>query len=124
MGPSEFFGAFQSRLSEFLGMFQYGPQTLRQAFTHSKKALDASHMKFAVRAQLELVLGYTVLVLDTNILLSSLSMVTSLVESIHWTVELCFKHPMRHTPAGFLTRVRMASFDGRLVLSCDRTADI
>jgi protein SMG6 len=30
--------------------------------------------------------GYTVLVLDTNILLSSLSMVTSLVESLRWTV--------------------------------------
>jgi hypothetical protein len=40
----------------------------------------------AVRAQLQLVPGYTVLVLDTNILLSSLSMVTSLVESLHWTV--------------------------------------
>ena len=30
--------------------------------------------------------GYTILVLDTNILLSSLSMVTSLVESLRWTV--------------------------------------
>ena len=30
--------------------------------------------------------GYTVLVLDTNILLSSLSMVSSLVESLCWTV--------------------------------------
>jgi hypothetical protein len=40
----------------------------------------------AVRAQLELVPGYTVLILDTNILFSSLSMVTSLVESLHQTV--------------------------------------
>jgi protein SMG6 len=30
--------------------------------------------------------GYSVLVLDTNILLSSLSMVTSLVDSLRWTV--------------------------------------
>jgi protein SMG6 len=35
---------------------------------------------------LQLVSGYTILVLDTNILLSSLSMVTSLVESLRWTV--------------------------------------
>jgi protein SMG6 len=40
----------------------------------------------AARAQLQLVPGYTVLVLDTNILLSSLPMVASLVESLHWTV--------------------------------------
>jgi protein SMG6 len=38
-----------------------------------------------VRAHLELVPGYTILVLDTNIL-SSLLMVTSLVEGLHWTV--------------------------------------
>lgn len=38
------------------------------------------------RAQLQLVPGYTVLVLDTNILLSSLAMVASLVESLRWTV--------------------------------------
>jgi len=40
----------------------------------------------AARAQLQLVPGYTILVLDTNILLSSLSMVKSLVQSLHWTV--------------------------------------
>jgi predicted ribonuclease YlaK len=40
----------------------------------------------AARAQLQLVPGYTTLVLDTNILLSSLSMVASLVESLRWTV--------------------------------------
>ena len=38
------------------------------------------------RVQLQLVPGYTILVLDTNILLSSLPMVTSLVESLRWTV--------------------------------------
>ena len=40
-----------------------------------------------VLTQLQLVPGYTVLVLDTNILLSSL-MVTSLVESLHWIVVI------------------------------------
>jgi protein SMG6 len=40
----------------------------------------------AARAGLQLVPGYTVLVLDTNILLSSLAMVTNLVESFSWTV--------------------------------------
>ena len=39
-----------------------------------------------VRPQLQFVSGYTVLILDTNILLSSLSMVSSLVESLRWTV--------------------------------------
>jgi protein SMG6 len=38
------------------------------------------------RAGLKLVPGYTILVLDTNILLSSLAMVTNLVESLCWTV--------------------------------------
>lgn len=38
------------------------------------------------RPALNLVPGYTVLVVDTNILLSSLSMITSLVESMKWTV--------------------------------------
>ena len=42
----------------------------------------------AVPPQLQLVPGYTVLVLDTNILLSSLAMVTSLVESLRWTVVI------------------------------------
>jgi len=32
--------------------------------------------------------GYTILVLDTNILLSSLNMVTSLVESLRWTIVI------------------------------------
>jgi protein SMG6 len=42
----------------------------------------------AVPTKLQLVPGYTVLVLDTNILLSSLSTVTSLIESLHWTVVI------------------------------------
>jgi hypothetical protein len=37
--------------------------------------------------------GYSILVLDTNILLSFLSMVTALIESPHWTV-VC--HERRH----------------------------
>ena len=32
--------------------------------------------------------GYTILVLDTNILLSSLPMVISLVESLYWTIVI------------------------------------
>ncbi|KXN82534.1 Telomerase-binding protein EST1A [Leucoagaricus sp. SymC.cos] len=38
--------------------------------------------------ELNIVAGYSVLVLDTNILLSSLSMVTSLVESLRWTIVI------------------------------------
>ncbi|KAI5124523.1 hypothetical protein M0805_003047 [Coniferiporia weirii] len=40
----------------------------------------------ARRPSLRVVPGYTVLVVDTNILLSSLSMFSSLVESLRWTV--------------------------------------
>ncbi|KAF9483772.1 hypothetical protein BDN70DRAFT_904058 [Pholiota conissans] len=40
----------------------------------------------ASRPALHIVPGYTVLVVDTNILLSSLSMVSSLIESLRWTV--------------------------------------
>jgi hypothetical protein len=40
----------------------------------------------ALRLQLQLVSGYTVLVLNTNIVLSSLTMVSSLVKSRRWTV--------------------------------------
>jgi protein SMG6 len=35
---------------------------------------------------LKLAAGYTILVMDTNILLSSLSLVQSLVDTLHWTV--------------------------------------
>ncbi|EAU88181.2 hypothetical protein CC1G_03853 [Coprinopsis cinerea okayama7 len=40
------------------------------------------------RPQLNIVPGYSVLVVDTNILLSSLSMVSSLIESMKWTVVI------------------------------------
>jgi protein SMG6 len=44
-----------------------------------KKTIDS-------RAPLSITPGYTVLVVDTNILLSSLSMVSSLIESLRWTI--------------------------------------
>ncbi|KAH6918955.1 hypothetical protein BKA70DRAFT_1458601 [Coprinopsis sp. MPI-PUGE-AT-0042] len=47
----------------------------------SKKAVDN-------RPQLNIVPGYSILVVDTNILLSSLSMVSSLIESMAWTVVI------------------------------------
>ena len=37
------------------------------------------------RPQLQLMQGYTILILDTNIILSSLPMVTSLIECLRWT---------------------------------------
>ncbi|THH16506.1 hypothetical protein EW146_g4142 [Bondarzewia mesenterica] len=40
----------------------------------------------APRRSLKLVPGYTILVVDTNILLSSLPMLASLIKSMHWTV--------------------------------------
>jgi len=44
----------------------------------SKKAIDS-------RLPLSIIPGYTVLVIDTNILLSSLSMISSLIENLLWT---------------------------------------
>ena len=43
-------------------------------------------MREARVSRLRLVPGYTVLVIDTNILLSSLFMFSSLVETMQWTV--------------------------------------
>jgi protein SMG6 len=40
------------------------------------------------RASLPIVPGYTILVIDTNILLSSLSLFASVVESLQWTVVI------------------------------------
>jgi protein SMG6 len=40
------------------------------------------------RPSLSIIAGYTVLVVDTNILLSSLSLFASVVESLRWTVVL------------------------------------
>ncbi|KAH7930887.1 hypothetical protein BV22DRAFT_1054224 [Leucogyrophana mollusca] len=42
----------------------------------------------ASRPLLNIVAGYTILVMDTNILLSSLSMISSIIESLRWTVVL------------------------------------
>ncbi|KAJ7694140.1 hypothetical protein B0H17DRAFT_1057941 [Mycena rosella] len=42
----------------------------------------------AARASLPIVPGYTILVIDTNILLSSLSLFASVVESLQWTVVI------------------------------------
>ncbi len=53
------------------------------------------------RPTLEVMPGYTVLVIDTNILLSSLSVVSSLVESNRWTVVIPLAGMFR-----FLTKLR------------------
>ncbi|KAJ6623408.1 hypothetical protein B0H10DRAFT_2009580 [Mycena sp. CBHHK59/15] len=49
----------------------------------SRSRLRTSHQS---RASLPIIVGYTILVVDTNILLSSLPMFASLVESLQWTV--------------------------------------
>ncbi|KAF8162971.1 hypothetical protein B0H34DRAFT_744517 [Crassisporium funariophilum] len=50
------------------------------------RGLRSSRKEVDTRAQLPIIPGYTVLVVDTNILLSSLSMVSSLIESLRWTI--------------------------------------
>jgi len=46
----------------------------------------APHKQAAIRPSLPIIAGYTVLVIDTNILLSSLSMLASLIEGLRWTI--------------------------------------
>ena len=54
------------------------------------------------RPLLDVLPGYTVLVVDTNILLSSLSVVATLVDSNHWTIVV----PLAVRFRGFITCVR------------------
>ncbi|KAG6821141.1 hypothetical protein H0H93_005361 [Arthromyces matolae] len=62
------------------GQLGFGPSSPpRRPRMSSKNQVDT-------RPQLNVVAGYSVLVVDTNILLSSLSMFSSLVESLRWTV--------------------------------------
>ncbi|KAF7964364.1 hypothetical protein HWV62_9447, partial [Athelia sp. TMB] len=52
----------------------------------SRKRPHPSRRSVPTRAALPIVPGYTVLVVDTNILLSSLSMLASVIESLRWTI--------------------------------------
>ncbi|KAI0085483.1 hypothetical protein BDY19DRAFT_966394 [Irpex rosettiformis] len=67
---------------------------LQSMLTSSKRTVPDNKRLRALSARensarrLQLVPGYTVLVVDTNILLSSLSMIASLVESLEWTVVI------------------------------------
>ncbi|KAH9053859.1 hypothetical protein EDB87DRAFT_1676684 [Lactarius vividus] len=72
-------GLLQSSTSMSLGSTNSRPRRSRPPYA-------AAARNVAARAGLQLVSGYTVLVLDTNILLSSLAMVSNLVESLCWTV--------------------------------------
>ncbi|KAJ3532669.1 hypothetical protein NMY22_g7649 [Coprinellus aureogranulatus] len=59
----------------------------RQSVAASSRSRPRSGKKTVDnRPALNVVPSYTILVVDTNILLSSLSMITSLVESMKWTV--------------------------------------
>ncbi|KAJ6546460.1 hypothetical protein DFH09DRAFT_1171098 [Mycena vulgaris] len=50
----------------------------------------------STRASLPIVPGYTVLVIDTNILLSSLSLFASVVESLQWTAQAAMTYLSSH----------------------------
>ncbi|KAF8504047.1 hypothetical protein BU17DRAFT_101528 [Hysterangium stoloniferum] len=54
----------------------------------SRRRPPARSTAAASRAPLHVVAGYSILVVDTNILLSSLSMLSTLVESLRWTVVI------------------------------------
>lgn len=53
-----------------------------------QRSRPARSRKIVSMPSLNIVAGYTILVLDTNIILSSLSAVTSIIESLRWTVVL------------------------------------
>jgi protein SMG6 len=71
-------------------LLQSGPSTSPQPSSPPRRRAGprrVHHKQISPRAAaLNVVPGYTVLVVDTNILLSSLSMFASLVESLRWTV--------------------------------------
>ncbi|KAG6829844.1 hypothetical protein H0H92_003287 [Tricholoma furcatifolium] len=60
---------------------QNSPSLPRRSKTSPRKVADN-------RTQLSIVAGFSVLVVDTNILLSSLAMFASVVESLRWTVVI------------------------------------
>lgn len=58
------------------------------AHVPKQRSRPARSRKVALMPSLNIVAGYTILVLDTNIILSSLSAVASIIESLRWTVVL------------------------------------
>ncbi|KAI0693720.1 hypothetical protein BC835DRAFT_1406670 [Cytidiella melzeri] len=72
-------------LKERLKHFQSLLTSANQPVSARNKSRALSVREHAAK-RLRIVPGFTVLVVDTNILLSSLSMVASLVESLQWTV--------------------------------------
>ncbi|KAG1891533.1 hypothetical protein F4604DRAFT_1706903 [Suillus subluteus] len=58
------------------------------AHVPKQRSRPARSRKVASMPSLNIVAGYTILVLDTNIILSSLSAVASIIESLRWTVVL------------------------------------
>ncbi|KAG1813564.1 uncharacterized protein BJ212DRAFT_1482468 [Suillus subaureus] len=53
-----------------------------------QRSHPACSQKIVSMPSLDIVAGYTILVLDTNIILSSLSAVASIIESLRWTIVL------------------------------------
>lgn len=58
------------------------------AHVPKQRSRPARSRKIVSMPSLNIVAGYTILVLDTNIILSSLSAVASIIESLRWTVVL------------------------------------
>ncbi|KAF8892624.1 hypothetical protein BD779DRAFT_1610166 [Infundibulicybe gibba] len=64
--------------------------------------------------------GYTVLVVDTNILLSALTMFSSLVESLHWTVVVPLPVIMELDNHSSILRASLPSFSMSLKIQTSR----
>jgi len=72
--------AFQARRRHYRALLQ------AQNNGSVRRRAPASRSTAYSRIPLHVVAGYSVLVIDTNILLSSLSMFSTLIESLRWTI--------------------------------------
>ncbi|KAH8117438.1 hypothetical protein DFH11DRAFT_1817087 [Phellopilus nigrolimitatus] len=80
---SEEVRALKAKRHELLRLLRTSSESLPSSRSRSRRPRVSAG---AQRPTLHVVPGYTVLVIDTNILLSSLSMFSSLVESLRWTI--------------------------------------
>ena len=77
----------QARRRYLLSLLQSSKHSTPVSSFHPSCLPHTRRRKLApTRTPLSIVPGYTVLVVDTNILLSSLSMLASVIESLRWTV--------------------------------------
>ena len=76
----------QARRDELMRLMQTSQRSQTGAASSRPRGSRRRSSTLKPNASLHVIPGYTVLVIDTNILLSSLSIFSSLVESLRWTI--------------------------------------